>query len=168
MLEPGQVIRSPRGTLIEVLENTPERFRLKRTLPPSTGKTPAHRHTNGIETFTVLEGAATGTAAGETRRLTAGETLTVPVGASHVHPHTSATATATLEHTIEPRPRFVVVFFGMYFERLAAGDVNAQDEPRLLDVMAAIRVGGGGTWVAGPPILLQKALAQVLGRIRPT
>jgi quercetin dioxygenase-like cupin family protein len=168
MLEPGQIIRSPRGTVIEVLENAPERFRLKRTLPPGTGKTPSHRHTNGIETFVILDGEVTATVAGETRRMTGGETLTVPVGAAHVHPHTPATATATLEHVIEPRPRFVEVFFGIYLKRLGTGDVNAQDEPHLLDVMAAIRVGGGGTWVAGPPVPLQKALAQVLGRIRST
>src|ERR1044071_2473628 len=132
MLEPGQVTRSPRGTVIEILESSPERFKLRRTLPPSPGKTPAHRHTNGVETFTVLEGEVTASAAGETRRLTAGETLTVPLGASHVHPHTASDATATVEHVIEPMPRFVHVFFTRYLDRLAAGDVNEQDEAHLL------------------------------------
>ena len=50
MLEPGTVVRSPRGTVVEILENTPERFRLRRELPPATGKGPSHRHTNGVET----------------------------------------------------------------------------------------------------------------------
>jgi hypothetical protein len=49
MLEPGFVVTSPRGTVVEILENTPQRFQLKRTLPPGTGKTPSHRHDNGIE-----------------------------------------------------------------------------------------------------------------------
>jgi quercetin dioxygenase-like cupin family protein len=168
MLEPGQIVRSPRGTVVEILENSPDRFRLRRTLPPSTGKTPAHRHTNGTETFAVVTGEVTASAAGATRRLAAGDVLTVPVGASHVHPHTAASGTATIEQTIEPRPRFVEVFFATWLQRLAAGDVDGQDEPRLLDVLAMIRVGGGGTWVAGPPVIAQKALAQVLGRIRST
>jgi mannose-6-phosphate isomerase-like protein (cupin superfamily) len=168
MLEPGSVVRSPRGTVVEILENSPERFRLRRTLPPHTGKTPSHRHTNGVETFRVVEGEVTATAGGVTRTLTAGDVLDVPVGAAHVHPHTGPTATAVIEQTIEPRPGFVEVFFSTWLQRLAAGDVDAQDEPKLLDVMAVIRVGGGGTWVAGPPVLAQKALAQVLGRIRST
>ncbi len=31
--------------------------------------------------------------------------------------------------------------------------------------MGVIRAGGGGTWVAGPPIAVQRALADVLGRV---
>jgi mannose-6-phosphate isomerase-like protein (cupin superfamily) len=168
MLEPGRIVRSPRGTVIEIRENSPERFSLRRTLPPSTGKTPAHRHTNGVEIFRVIDGEVTASAAGATRRLTAGDELAVPLGASHVHPHTDSNTIAVIEQTIEPRPRFVEVFFATWLKRLEAGDVDSQDEPKLLDVLAVIRIGGGGTWVAGPPVVVQKALAQVLGRIRST
>lgn len=72
---------------------------------------------------------------------------------------------AVVEHTIEPRPRFVEVYFASWLEWLAAGKVDGQDEPTLLQVMAVIRAGGGGTWVTGPPVALQKGLAQVLGRL---
>jgi quercetin dioxygenase-like cupin family protein len=165
MLEPGQIIRSPRGTAIEILENSPERFRIRRELPPATGKTPSHRHTDGVETFRVLEGEATGTAAGETRLLVAGDVLGVPQGAPHVHPHTAATATAVLEHTIEPRPRFVEVFFASWLSWLGEGRVDEQDEPTLLGVMSVIHHGGGGTWVVGPPIAAQKVLARMLAPV---
>jgi mannose-6-phosphate isomerase-like protein (cupin superfamily) len=165
MLEPGTIVRSPRGTVVEVLENTPDRFRLRRELPPATGKTPPHRHTNGIETFRVLHGEATGMVGGRKRRLAPGDVLDVPVGASHVHPHTPEDGTAVIEHLIEPRPRFVEVFFASWLDWLGDGRVNGQDEPTLLAVMSVMRVGGGGTWVVGPPVAAQRALAQVLGRV---
>jgi hypothetical protein len=68
VLEPGHVVTSPRGTVMEILENTPDRFRLKRTLPPATGKTPSHRHDNGIERFRVLRAPRPGRSTGPCAR----------------------------------------------------------------------------------------------------
>jgi mannose-6-phosphate isomerase-like protein (cupin superfamily) len=104
MLEPGFVVTSPRGTVVEILENTPQRFQLKRALPPGTGKTPSHRHDNGIERFRLLEGAATGSVDGTPRSLRPGNVMEVPVGIAHVHPHTDASTTAVVEHTMGHRP----------------------------------------------------------------
>ena len=165
MLAPGTVVRSPRGTVVEVLENTPERFRMRRELPPATGRTPPHRHTNGVETFQVIDGEVTGSVAGQKRLLRAGDVLEVPLGTAHVHPHTADDMIAVIEHTIEPRPQFVEVYFGSWLTWLAEGRVDRQDEPVLLGVMAVIRDGGGGTWVVGPPVAAQRALAAVLGRV---
>jgi mannose-6-phosphate isomerase-like protein (cupin superfamily) len=164
MLEPGFTVTSPRGTVIEVLENTPGRLVLRRTLPARTGRTPSHRHDNGIERFRLLEGAATGMVGGEERVLGPGDVMEVPVSTAHVHPHTHAGQTAVVEHVIEPRPRFVSVFFASYLTWLGEGRVDDQDEPTLLQVMAVIREGGGGTWVSGPPVAAQRVMAAVLGR----
>ena len=114
---------------------------------------------NGIERFEVLEGEVTGAVAGRSRALTAGDVLEVPVGSSHVHPHTGKAATATIEHTIEPRPLFVEVYFATWLARLREGRVDRQDEPTFLQVMAILRAGGGGSWVVGPPVWLQKGMA---------
>jgi mannose-6-phosphate isomerase-like protein (cupin superfamily) len=165
MLAPGYIVTSPRGTVMEILENTPDRFRLKRTLPPATGKTPSHRHDNGIERFRVLEGAATGSVGGAVRALRAGDVMEVPMSTAHVHPHTDAVTTAVVEHTIEPRPRFVSVFFASYLTWLGEGKVDKQDEPTMLQVMAILKEGGGGTWVSGPPVAAQKILASVLAKV---
>jgi mannose-6-phosphate isomerase-like protein (cupin superfamily) len=165
MLAPGTVVTSPRGTRVEVLENDRNRFSMRRSLPPGTGKTPAHRHLDGVERFEIIDGAATGSVDGAARLLGSGDVLDVPVGSSHVHPHTAAGATATVVHTIEPRPRFVEVFFESWFGWLERGQTDAQEEPTLLEIMAVIKDGGGGTWLAGPPVVLQKGLAQVLGRV---
>ena len=165
MLEPGFVVTSPRGTVVEILENRPERFQLRRALPPDTGKTPSHRHDNGIERFRLLEGAATGSVDGASRALRPGDVMEVPVSSAHVHPHTDASTTAIVEHTIEPRPRFVSVFFASYLTWLGEGRVDRQDEPTLLQVMAIIKNGGGGTWVTGPPVAAQRVLATVLAAV---
>lgn len=165
MLDPGTEVTSPRGTRVQILESSPQRFVIRRFLPPGTGKTAAHRHMDGIERFEVVEGQATGSVGGTTRRLVAGDVLEVPVGSSHVHPHTMASERATVVHTIEPRARFVEVYFASWVGWLERGQTDAQDEPTLLQIMAVIKNGGGGTWVAGPPVALQKALAEVFGRV---
>jgi mannose-6-phosphate isomerase-like protein (cupin superfamily) len=150
---------------VEVLENAPERFVVVRTLPPETGKTANHWHEEQVERFEVLEGSATGALRGQERRLTAGDVLEVPLETPHVHPYTSAGETATVKLTIEPRPPFVEVYFASWFRWLNDGRVDKQEEPPLLGIMAIIREGGGGSWLKGPPIAMQKALASVLGRV---
>jgi hypothetical protein len=57
------------------------------------------------------------------------------------------------------------VFFASYLTWLAEGKVDRQDEPTLLQVMAIIDAGGGGTWVTGPPVAAQKILARLLARV---
>jgi quercetin dioxygenase-like cupin family protein len=165
VLEPGSTVTSPRGTVVDILDNRPERFALRRVLPPSTGKGASHRHLDGIERFTVLEGEATGSVDGRKRLLRAGDVLDVPRGSPHVHPHTAAGVTATIEHVIEPRPRFVSVYFASWLGWLQEGRVDRQDEPTLLEIMSIIDAGGGGSWVTGPPIPVQRALARVLSRV---
>ena len=165
MLEPGTVVRSPRGTVVEVLESSPERLRIRRELPPATGKTPLHQHENGVETFRVLEGEVSGRSGAGMRLLRAGEVLEVPVNTPHVHPHTASDATAVIEHTIEPQPRFVQVYFPSWMAWLAEGSVNGQDEPTFLSVMSLMRDGGGGTWLTGPPVAAQRALARGLAPV---
>jgi hypothetical protein len=134
-------------------------------LPPSTGKGASHRHLDNIERFTVLEGEATGSVDGRERLLRAGDVLEVPRGTPHVHPHTADGVTATIEHVIEPRPRFVLVYFASWLGWLREGRVDPQDEPTLLEIMSIIDKGGGGSWVTGPPIPLQRLLARGLARV---
>lgn len=102
---------------------------------------------------------------GQSRILRAGDVLEVPPGSSHVHPHTDTSATATIEHTIEPRVYFVEVYFNTWMARLPEGSVDRQDEVTFMQVMAIIKAANGGTWVAGPPVAVQKAMAAVLGPI---
>lgn len=164
MLEPGQVVHSPRGTVVEVLENTPERFRIRRTFPPGTGAGKSHYHLDGSERFTVIEGSAVGSLEGEDRLLAPAEVMEVPPGTPHVHPH-PIDGRAVIEHEIFPRPDFVPVFFASYLTWLQDGRCDAQDEPTLAQVMAILRIAHGNTWVTGVPVVAQKGLAAVVGRV---
>jgi mannose-6-phosphate isomerase-like protein (cupin superfamily) len=168
MLKAGQVYESPRGTHVEILENSPERISFKRTLPPLTGgtKSKAHRHTEGLESFKVLDGQATGWVDGRERTIKAGEELTVPLGSVHVNPYTTAGKTATLVQTVAPRSRAVEVYFTSWCEWLAEGKSDTHDEPTVMQLAAIIKEGGrGGTWPSGVPVIAQKIGLPVLGAI---
>jgi hypothetical protein len=146
-----------------VLVCGPERLAIRRTLPPGTGRTAPHRHLeDASERFTLLEGAATAKVGKEERRLAAGDVLEIPRATSHVHPHTGPGETATLEHVIEPCPAFPRVYFPSWLKWMAEGRVDGQDEPTFLGIMSVIATANGDSWVAGPPIAVQRALATVL------
>jgi mannose-6-phosphate isomerase-like protein (cupin superfamily) len=165
VLDPGTSVRSPRGTVVEIVDNRPDRFVLRRTLPPGTGRTAPHRHFDGVERFRVLEGEAVGRVGRTKRVLRPGDVMEVPVGSMHIHPHTRRGTSAVVEHEIEPRVRFVEVYFRSWFAWLAEGRVDRQDEPTLLGVMAVVGEGAGGTYIAGVPVALQKAIAPSLARV---
>ncbi len=164
-LQPGAVTTSASGTVIEILENTPERIKIRRTMPENTGKVPDHFHENGVETFQVIEGSATGSVDQVECRLGPGDLLEIPVGSRHVHPFTSPGETAVVEAWIEPRPEFAQTYFASWLQWLKDGKTDKQDEITFLQVMALLKDGGGGTWVSGPPVPVQKVLGQVLGRV---
>ena len=144
----------------------PDRCAIRRTLVPGTGKTAPHRHLEAAkERFTLLEGEATGRIEKQERRLSAGDVLEIPRGAAHVHPHTGAGQTAVVEHVIEPCPAFPRVYFPSWLKWLAEGRVDDQDEPTFLGIMSVIATANGDSWVAGPPIGVQRTLARVLARV---
>jgi hypothetical protein len=94
--------------------------------------------------------------------------MEVPAGSAHVRPHTDSSTIATLEQAIEPRSRFVPVFYASWLTWLtwlAEGRVDEQDEPTLLDAVAILRAAGGGTWLSGVPVAVQKALVPVLAGV---
>lgn len=168
MLQTGDVIKSPRGTRVEILENTPERISFKRSFPPLTGgtKRKAHRHTATHETFEVLAGEASALVDGREVRLEPGDVLEIPLGSAHVNPYTTEGHTATLVHTVTPRTRGVEVYFTSWLHWLEQGEADATDEPTPLQIAAIIKEGGrAGTWSSGTPVFLQRIALPILGLI---
>ena len=168
MLETGQVIVSPRGTRVEILENTPDRISFERTLPPLTGGTESksHRHTATSETFELRAGEATCLIDGHERKLEPGDVLEIPLGSMHANPYTTAGKTATLVQSVTPRTRGVEVYFTSWLNWLAQGKTDAYDEPSLWQIAAIIKEGGrAGTWAASPPVFLQRIALPILGYV---
>jgi hypothetical protein len=168
MLRAGDVIKSPRGTRVEILENTPERISFRRTFPPLTGgtKRKAHRHTSTCETFEMLAGDASALVDGREHRLQPGDVLEIPLGSSHVNPYTKEQNTATLVHTVTPRTRGVEVYFTSWLHWLEHGEADASDEPTFLQIAAIVKEGGrAGTWPASPPVFIQRIALPILGLI---
>jgi mannose-6-phosphate isomerase-like protein (cupin superfamily) len=168
VLQAGDVIKSPRGTRVEILENTPERISFRRTFPPLTGgtKSKEHRHTSTSETYEMLAGAANASVDGRERPLQPGDVLEIPLGSSHINPYTKAGDTATLVHTVAPRTRGVEVYFTSWLHWLEQGEADANDEPTVLQVAAIIREGGrAGTWRSRPAVVLQRIGLPILGII---
>lgn len=166
LLTAGQVFESPRGTRVEILENSPERLAFTRALPPSTGGTKAksHRHTTSLESFKLLDGEATGWVDGRERKLRAGEELEIPLGSTHINPYTVAGKTATLVQTVTPRSRAVEVYFTSWLGWLVQGKADANDEPTVMQLAAITKEAGfGGTWASGLPVFLQRAGLPLLG-----
>jgi len=168
VLQAGQIIESPRGTRVEILENTPARLSFKRMLPPLTGgtKSKSHRHTATQETFELTEGEATSSVDGLERTLKPGDVLEIPLNTMHINPYTTAEQTATLVQSVRPRTRGVEVYFTSWLEWLAQGEADAHDEPTVMQLAAIIKEGGrAGTWPARPPVVLQQIGLPILGVI---
>ena len=168
MLKTGQIIKSPRGTCVEILENTPERISFERTLPPLTGgsKRKTHRHTETQETFELLTGEAYALLDGREHRLEPGEALEIPLGCSHANPYTTEGKHATIVQTVAPRSRGVEVYFTSWLNWLEQGETDANDEPTILQLAAIINEGGrAGTWPTRTPALLQRLGLPILGFI---
>lgn len=168
MLQTGDVIKSPRGTRVEILESTPERISFQRSFPPLTGgtKRKAHRHTSTSETYKMLAGDASALVDGREHRLQPGDVLEIPLRSSHVNPYTKEGDTATLVHTVTPRTRGVEVYFTSWLHWLEQGEADARDEPTALQIAAIVKEGGrAGTWTSGTPVFLQRLVLPVLGLI---
>ena len=168
MLKSGQIIKSPRGTCVEILENSPDRISFQRTLPPLTGgaKSKAHRHTATAETFELLAGEAFVWLEGREHRLEPGEAFEIPMGCSHANPYTIAGKDATLVHTVAPNTRGVEVYFTSWLNWLEQGEADARDEPTVLQLAAIIEEGGrAGTWPSRTPVVLQRLGLPILALV---
>jgi mannose-6-phosphate isomerase-like protein (cupin superfamily) len=168
MLQTGDIIESPRGTRVEILENSPERISFQRTFPPLTGGTKgkAHRHTATFETFEMVAGDASALVDGRERHLKPGDVLEIQLGSSHANPYTKDGDTATLVHSVAPRTRGVEVYFTSWLHWLEQGEADANDEPTTLQIAAIIREGGrAGTWTSRLPVFVQRIGLPILGLI---
>jgi quercetin dioxygenase-like cupin family protein len=109
------------------------------TVPPGSNVPPPHSHSNNEECVYVLEGALRYSVAGETRDLTAGQTMSTPKGAVHAFSNPFA-ETARALIVLSPD------IGAQYFKDVAAV-VNVggpPDKAALLSVMARYGLNPAG------------------------
>jgi mannose-6-phosphate isomerase-like protein (cupin superfamily) len=165
-MEIGKEFHNPRtGTRLTVVEDTPGRLAFRRTMPPGTGKTDAHKHLDYVETYVVEEGAVTVGVGKETRTLGAGETLRLEPGTGHVNPFNDGDAPATFVHSAEPSNPFVRAFVATWIDALERDALDEQDEFAALQLFPVLAATKAKSFVVGPPVAAQKLVIPVVAAI---
>jgi mannose-6-phosphate isomerase-like protein (cupin superfamily) len=130
---------------------------------------PAHMHTAYAEVFEILEGRARYRLGSETKTAVAGERVTMPPRIPHVHPWSDSRVELRVRQVAYANPPDVrglnaSLQAAITIQGLAkAGHVNAKGLPNLLQLGVLIETTMPATYLAGPPIALQRALFGTLG-----
>ena len=132
---------------------------------------PAHLHTAYTETFEILRGRARYRLGGDTKTAVAGDRVVMPPMVPHVHPWSDSAEELHVRQVADASPADLrglnaSLQAAITIQALAkAGRVNAKGLPNLLQLGVLIETTMPATYLAGPPILLQRILFAALGRI---
>ena len=138
---------------------------------PFTGENavPAHIHTTYTETFEILRGRAKYRLGSDTKIAVAGERVVMPPMVPHVHPWSISAQELHVRQVAEVEPGDLrgmnaALQAAITIQALAkAGRVNAKGLPNLLQLGVLIQTTMPATYLAGPPIALQRILFGALG-----
>jgi quercetin dioxygenase-like cupin family protein len=137
----------------------PEVLLLEVRVPPDMIRPPLHLHRSQQESFEVLHGQVTVRAGREQRTLGPGGRLAIPPAAPHTW-WNSGDGEAVLLAEFRP-PGRAQSFFETFCSMAGEGRCNAQGSPPFLQIAASAR--SWDTYLAGPPVPLQRALFAALG-----
>jgi len=145
-------------------------FVLEYVYRPMSGETavPAHLHPRATETFEILSGRGRYRLGSTEGRLGPGEQIVMPAGVPHVHPWSDSAEELHVRQTAVVDPpdpdglvaslQALVTLFGL----AAAGKVNRQGLPNPLQLAVALHSTMPATYLASPPIPLQRFLVGAL------
>ena len=125
---------------------------------------PAHVHTAYMETFEILKGRARYRFGSETKTAVAGERVAMPPLVLHVHPWSDSDEELHVRQVADAKPPDLrglnaSLQAAITIQGLAkAGRVNAKGLPNLLQLGVLIDTTMPATYLAGPPIALQRVL----------
>jgi quercetin dioxygenase-like cupin family protein len=147
------------------------RFVLEYVNQPFAGEhaVPAHVHTAYMETFEILKGRARYRLGSETKTASAGERVAMPPMVPHVHPWSDSDEELHVRQVADANPPDLrglnaSLQAAITIQGLAkAGRVNAKGLPSLLQLGVLIDTTMPATYLAGPPIALQRVLFGTLG-----
>jgi mannose-6-phosphate isomerase-like protein (cupin superfamily) len=132
---------------------------------------PAHLHTAYKETFEILKGRARYRLGSETKTAVAGERIEMPPLVPHVHPWSDSDEELHVRQVADANPPDLrglnaSLQAAITIQGLAkAGRVNAKGLPNLLQLGVLIDTTMPATYLAGPPIALQRILFGTLGSL---
>jgi quercetin dioxygenase-like cupin family protein len=147
------------------------RFVLEYINQPFAGEhaVPPHVHTAVIETFEILRGRARYRLGAETKTAQAGERVVMPPMVPHVHPWSDSDEELHVRQIAEANPPDLRglnagIQAAITIQGLAkAGRVNSKGLPNLLQLGVLIEKTMPATYLAGPPMALQRALFGMIG-----
>ncbi len=124
--------------------------------------TPEHLHPKQTETFTIVSGTVGFKCNGQEKILTAGQSITAQKNQMHKF---WTVGDQPSEMIVEIRPALQSEFFLETLYSLAKkGEVKKNATPKsFLQFMTMLNQYNGETFVAGPPILLQKLMSRIFG-----
>jgi mannose-6-phosphate isomerase-like protein (cupin superfamily) len=136
---------------------------LELVLEPNAAGPPEHIHTGFAEKFIVAEGTLSLMVNGEKKTLRPGETLMVPPGTPH-KPFNESNAPAVVKGPFDPEyalPDQFTVFLTQAYGFFDESEANSRPPKALLQMSRFSPKYD--SWLAGPPVFLQKALYFVIG-----
>jgi mannose-6-phosphate isomerase-like protein (cupin superfamily) len=136
-----------------------------RLMPPGTGRAVAHVHLDFDQRFTVLGGHARYEVGGRRGALAPGERLDVPMGTAHVDPYPDGSEPLELRNVGDPEAPGARDYVRALGSAIRDGKASRQDEFHLLHLMVVVRAGRSQSFMAGPPIALQRLIIPILAAI---
>ena len=130
---------------------------------------PAHLHTAYKETFEILKGRARYRLGSETKTAVAGDRIEMPPLVPHVHPWSDSDEELHVRQIAEASPPDLPglnagIQAAITIQGLAkAGRVNSKGLPNLLQLGVLIDNTMPATYLAGPPMVLQRVLFGMMG-----
>lgn len=129
---------------------------------------PAHFHPTWTESFEVLSGAARYRIGREERDAHPGQTIVMPPGVVHLHPWSCGATELHVRHTAVANPpdlrglnasiQAILTIFAL----AGQGRVNRRGSPNPLQLAVLARATMPATYLAGPPIPVQRIVITAL------
>jgi quercetin dioxygenase-like cupin family protein len=160
----GQKIANPRtGQRMTFVDLGPERAEIESVNPPSEEREPLHLHPKQRSGAKVLSGSLVFEVDGAERRLTSGDSISIPPGVPHRFWNDGEGDARSLQF-FEPALESAA-FFETLFAFAAEGKLDAKGMPRLLPLALLVPEFGDEIRPVSPPWPVLKAVALALSPV---
>ncbi len=140
-----------------------ERLRIRSVHPPGPAREPEHVHPNQESGAEVTAGSLVFVVDGETRRVGAGERITIPAGVPHRF-YNDRQEKARSEQWFSPALG-IAAFFETYAALAEQDALDDKGMPHAMQLAVMIPVFGDEIRVTRPPWSVQRAFAALLGPV---